>query len=132
MTDNPFARHLQILRGIVDFIDSFQPRETDRERISRIFTDADPKVAEPDNPREWLQWAVPAIQEVLADHPPTTSTHSRNPDRSLRVRCLHEEDVDCDFPDEQGWRDHVSLLVAKRIGRQQDRAILALMHYRNR
>lgn len=60
------------------------------------------------------------INDVLADHTPRTSTHARNPDQSLRIICQHDESVPPgNFADEQGWRDHVSRLIANRLMKDQ-------------
>lgn len=123
--DDPMARHLRMMSTIstalATIVDEFAVGPT-------VFQ---PECSDPVAPT-WLAWAKPIIAEVLADHHPTTSTHSRNPDQSRRVLCNHEDDtVKADFPDEQGWREHVAHVIAARIGRHQDQAVLALMHYRN-
>ena len=69
----------------------------------------------------WDGWAVPAIQEVLAEHQPTPMHYSSN------IGCAGPSTGLCDeFEDWQDWREHVSELIAERIACDPVRAAQAL------
>lgn len=99
--DDPMARHLRMLSSIstalTTIVDAF----------------AEPPVAALEFNLE--AWMV-LIEDVLADHHPTTSSHSRNKDQSLRVICHHDPPAPAgNFPDAQGWRDHVITIIKRRL-----------------
>lgn len=60
-----------------------------------------------------INWLTPAICEVLAEHHPTVAKYF-NPDGTERIICRHNG-VYGDYPDRQGWRDHVAPLIAAHI-----------------
>lgn len=98
-TDDPMARHLRMVSTIstalAAIVDEFTPTA-----VMELNLEA---------------WMI-LIEEVLADHHPTTSSHSRNKDQSLRVICHHDPPLPPgNFPDARGWRDHVILIISHRL-----------------
>ncbi len=112
MTDDPMTKFLDLARQGLDLIEEVT-------RSASVDPAADPG-AECES-RLVAQSMLVAevagrINDVLADHMPSTSTHRRNPDQSRRVLCQHEgPEMNHDFPDEQGWRDHVSGIIARAL-----------------
>ena len=108
-TDDPMVKCLRLLTEVnaavmpivMSFIDA--PKDPDRDQLA---------------------WIVLLIEDVLADHHPVTSSHSRNKDQSLRVICHHDSPLPPgNFPDAQGWRDHVITIIRRRL-----QAVQALMN----
>lgn len=111
MTD-PMRRGLQIVAKIVEVMETLVDEKTE-------------DAASEDHSTDWLAWAVPAIQEALADHIPRRSVATG------RIYCEHGGMIaDEDYQDQQEWREHVAPLIAQRIGCDPPRAIQALQSYR--
>jgi hypothetical protein len=70
----------------------------------------------------WEGWAVPAIDDVLANHEPKVNRHG--------IHCSHIDSNCGDFVDWQDWREHVSPLIAARIACDPARAVAALASHR--
>jgi hypothetical protein len=72
----------------------------------------------------WIDWALPAIFDVLAEHEADTEYRFRV------VTCFHADSTICaEFADMQDWRDHVGPIIADRIGCDPERAAAALAKY---
>jgi hypothetical protein len=78
-------------------------------------------------PFDWHGWAIPAICEVLAEHLPIYGDYAKDGVRQVKCRDLTRQHRIC--ADWQAWREHVSPLIADRIGCDPAKAIAALQSF---
>jgi hypothetical protein len=96
-----------------------QRNDAVEERLGREQTPTLPSEA----PLTWEGWAVPAIQEVLAEHWFRYASHD-SIGWQAHCGCGHRP------LDQQDWRDHVSPIITARIACDPVRAAAALATYR--
>lgn len=90
------------------------------EKLADILPDFGHDVDAP-APVDWHGWAVPAILEVLAEHP-----YCRIDDFDSGCGCPAIANID---QSRDEWAEHVAPIIADRIGCDLQRAIAALSTY---
>lgn len=147
MADHPLDRLLRIFAPVVEALEKLVPGQAiraaydrDYDRAARRAADAladgeaEYEVLEPHpyveafaDHMDWLGWAVPAILTELWAHEPRPARGAGN---GGRIICRHDDAPWSDFPDYQGWCDHVAPKIAARIGCDPARAAEALLRYK--